>query len=363
MMGIVVHLVILLVLVFPTDSLARRSSFSSEQKTQLSHIQTIRVSAVALSEKGFVSPERILNVVQRRFEELGFLVVTDANQLHDVEFHVICEERKHQQSVARYGGDAELTNTPDRLWHGPACQLSYRLDGRDLGWHKEVHPSIEQDSLIPREEQIVGTDASIFEQLTRELERLDFPVMLLSEWGQTHRLVVLLTDPQTPQTRQLVILDLLRQFPDSEALPYLLKLIEQGQYSEEAIGALSGLGHEVFPHLQLLFESQDRAVSIRAAAAKGLGRILRADGDPEVMTVLLEYLTKAVSEIRSSSDIEFPVLTEVVWAVGSIHHKPTVKLVSTLQDEIWLIYDNSPEMKKLRDVVSVVHKYLDFNQI
>ena len=90
---------------------------------------------------------------------------------------------------------------------------------------------------------------------------------------------------------------------------------------------------------------------------------MRADGDPEVTTVLLKYLSKAVADIRSSSDIEFPVLTEVVWAVGSIHHKPTVKLISTLQDEIWLIYDNSPEMKKLRDVVSVVHKYLDFNQI
>ncbi len=363
MMGMVVHLVILLVVVFPTDSLARRSSFSSEQKTQLSHIQTIRVSAVALSEKGFVSPERILKVVQRRFEELGFQVVTDATQPHDVEFHVICEEHKHQQSVPRYGSDAELTNTPDRLWHGPACQLSYLLEGRDLGWHKEVHPSIREDSPIPREEQIVDMDASIFEQLTRELERLDFPVMLLSEWGQTHRLVVLLTDPQTPQTRQLVILDLLRQFPDSEALPHLLKRIEQGQSPDEAIAALSGLGHEVVPHLQHLFECQDKPVWIRAAAAKGLGRILRADGDAEVMTILQEYLSHAVLEIRSSSDIEFPVLTEVVWAVGSIHHKPTVKLISTLQDRLWLIYDNSPEMKKLRDVVSVVHKYLDFSQI
>jgi hypothetical protein len=363
MMGIVVHLVVLLVLIFPTDSSARRASFTPEQKAQLSRIQTIRVSALALTEKGFVSPELILQVVQRRFEELGFQVVTDANQPHDVEFHIICEERKHQQSVARYGGDNELTNAPDRLWHGPACQLSYRLEGKDLSWYKEVHPSMEEDSLIPREAQALDSGASVFEQLTRELERFDFPVMLLSEWGQTHRLVSLLTDPETPQTRQLIILDLLRQFPDPEALPYLLREIEQGQAPEQAIGALSGLGHEMVPHLQHLFISQDREASIRAAAAKGLGRILRADGDIEVMTILLEYLSKAVSEIRSSSDIEFPVLTEVVWAVGSIHHKPTVLLIGTLQDRLWLIYDNSPEMKNLRDVVSVVHKYLDFNQI
>ncbi|MCA9422766.1 MAG: HEAT repeat domain-containing protein, partial [Nitrospira sp.] len=282
---------------------------------------------------------------------------------HDVEFHIICEERKHQQSVPRYGGDAELTNTPDRLWHGPACQLSYRLEGRDLGWHKEVHAAMPEIPLIPPEAQALDTGSSVFEQLTRELERLDFPVMLLSEWGQTHRLVTLLTDPNTSETRQLVILDLLRQFPDPEALPFLLKQIEQGQSPEQAIGALSGLGHEVVPYLQHLFASQDRAVSIRAAAAKGLGRILRADGDAEVTTLLLEYLSNAVSKITSSSDIEFPVLTEVVWAVGSIHHKPTVKLIGRLQDRLWLIYDNSPEMKKLRDVVSVVHKYMDFHQI
>lgn len=363
MMGMVVHLVILLMLVWPTDSLARRASFTSEQKTQLSSIQTIRVSTLALSENGFVSSEVIFNVVQRRFEELGFQVVTDAIQPHDVEFHVICEERKHQQSVARYGGDAELTHTPDRLWHGPACQLSYRLERKDLGWHKEVRASIEQDSLFPREAQALDTGGSVFEQLTRELEGLDFPIMLLSEWGQTHRLVALLTDPETPQTRQLVILDLLRQFPSSEALPHLLKMIQEGQCSEKAIGALSGLGHEVVPHLQQLFESQDRELSIRAAAAKGLGRILRADGDPQVMQILLKYLTRAVTELRSSNEIEFPVLTEVVWGVGSIHHEPTFKLIGTLQDQLWMIYDSSPDMKKLRDVVSVVHKYLDFNQI
>ncbi|MCA9457379.1 MAG: HEAT repeat domain-containing protein, partial [Nitrospira sp.] len=239
MMGIVVHLVILLVLIFPTDSPARRASFTPEQKAQLARIQTIRVSALALTEKGFISAEPIFQVVQRRFEELGFQVVTEAAQPHDVEFHIICEERKHQQTVARFGGDNELTDTPDRLWHGPACQLSYLLEGKDLSWHKEVHPSMEPDAHILREAQEVDSGVAVFAQLTRELERFDFPVMLLSEWGQTHRLVSVLTNPETPQTRQLIILDLLRQFPDPEALPYLLKEVERGQTPEQAIAAIS----------------------------------------------------------------------------------------------------------------------------
>ncbi len=363
MIGMVVHLVILLVLVLSPDRFARRFYITPEQKTQLASIHTILISVLALSEKGLASPDRILGVVQRRFEELGFRVVTDPAQLHDVEFHIICEERKWQQGVTRYGGDAELTDTPDRLWNGPACQLSYRLEGKDLGWHKEAHPSIEDVPLIAQETQALDAETSAFEQLTRELDRLDFPVMLLSEWGHTHRLVELLTAPETPQARQRLILDLFRQFPSSEALPHLLTLIQQGRYSEQAIGALSGLGHEVVPHLLQLFASKDREVSIRAAAAKGLGRILRADGDPDVMAILLEYLGNAVSRITSSTDIEFPVLTEVVWAVGSIHHEPTFQLIGTLQNQIWMIHDISPEMKKLRDVVNVVYKFLDLNQL
>ena len=129
-------LVLLLVLVWSTDSEARRTYITPEQKSQLARIQTIWVSALALSEKGLASHGFILRVVQRRFEELGFRVVMDAAESHDVEFHVVCEEHKQHQEVTRYGGDAELTDAPNRLWHGPACQLSYRLNGRDLGWSK-----------------------------------------------------------------------------------------------------------------------------------------------------------------------------------------------------------------------------------
>ena len=358
-----VPLVLLLVLVWSTDSEARRTHITTEQKSQLARIQVIWVSALALSEKGLSPHGGIVEVVQRRFEDLGFRVVTDGAQLHDVEFHVTCEERKRQQEVTRYGGDAELTDAPDRLWHGPACRLSYRLNGRDLGWSKEIHASIDEIPLMAGETLDLTNSSSAFDQLTRELEHFDFPVMLLSEWGQTHRLVTLLTDRETSQARQLLILDLLRLVPASEALPHFLKLIQERRYAEEAIYALAGLGHEAIPHLLHLFENRDKEPSIRAAAAKGLGRVLRAEGDADVRAVLLEYLTNAVAGITSSSDIEFPVLTEVVWAIGSIHHKPTFQLIDTLQHRIWIMYDTSPEMQKLREVVSVAYRFMEFNQL
>lgn len=362
MLGMV-PLALLLVLMWSTDSEARRIYITPEQKSQLSQIQTIWVSALALSEKGLAPHGGILEVVQRRFEELGSRVVSDAADSYDVEFHVVCEERKREQGITRYGGDAELKDAPDRLWHGPACQLSYRLNGRDLGWYKEVHATIDEMPLMTEEIQASEHSIPAFDQLVRELEHFDFPVMLLSEWGHTHRLVVLLTDPETSQTRELLILDLLRLVPASEALPYFLKLIQEGPYAEEAIYALSGLGHESIPYLLELFADRDKDPPIRAAAAKGLGRIMRAEGDPDVRGMLLEYVSDAVARITSSADIEFPVLTEVVWAIGSIHHKATFQLINTLQSRLWLIYDTSPEMKKLRDVVSVVHRYMDLVQL
>jgi len=363
MIRMMVHLVLLLVLVLSTDSWARRIYISPEQKTQLSGIHTIFVSALALTEKGYAPSDHILSVVRHQFEDVGFRVVTDAAQLHDVEFHVLCEERKREQGTTRYGGDAELTNAPDRLWHGPACQLSYLLQGKDLGWIKEVHVSPDEIPLMTGEVQASPEGVSVFDHLTHALEHLDFPVMLLSEWGQTHRLVALLTAPETTPARQLLILDLLRQFPSAEALPHLLKLIQERQYPDEAIGALSGLGREVVPHLFQIFDNKDNSLSIRASAAKGLGRICRTAGDPEVTAMLREYLTHAVSRIRSSSDIEFPVLIEVVWGIGSIHHKPTFQLIDALQNRIWTIYDNSTEMKKLREAVSVVYRFMEVNQL
>ena len=50
------------------------------------------------------------------------------------------------------------------------------------------------------------------------------------------------------------------------------------------------------------------------------------------------------------------MLTEVVWAVGQVHHDETVHLIEDLEAKLWIIYDTSPEMRKLREMVSVVYK-------
>ena len=196
-------------------------------------------------------------------------------------------------------------------------------------------------------------------QLADQLRTFDFPLFAISEWGHTHRLLTLLRASETTPERKRLILKTLEHLPIPEAVPTLLALIQEGKYTQEAIGALAGVGKEAIPHLTRLFEDQQKNESIRAAAAKGLGQVGRATGDPTAMMPLLDYLSMTLANFRTSADIEFLVLTEVVWGVGQVHNDRTVALIEALQDRIWLIFDTSPEMKTLRETVNVVYKYVD----
>src|SRR5690606_1310571 len=72
MIRMVIPLLILFVLRWPAESSARRAFLTPEQKTRLSDIHTILISAVALSDKGPMSPEPLLRVVREQFKEVGF---------------------------------------------------------------------------------------------------------------------------------------------------------------------------------------------------------------------------------------------------------------------------------------------------
>ncbi len=108
-----------------------------------------------------------------------------------------------------------------------------------------------------------------------------------------------------------------------------------------------------------IFEDARHRDSVRAAAAKGLGDVGRSTGNFQALEPLLKYLQRALKNLRTSTDIEFPVLTEVVWAVGQVHHDDTVHLIEDLEAKLWIMYDTSAEMRTFREMVSVVYKYVD----
>ncbi len=343
-----------------SESVARRIHFTPEQKAQLAGVQTVLIKVLALTERGRADGAPLEEVVKRRIGEMGYTVVTDRKSPHDVEFRVKCEERKKWAGTTRAGGDAEMVDAPARLWKGPACLFGYRLNGRDLGWYKEVRTDFDDAIQAAQQAKVKKSGDYSLSQLKIKLEEYDFPIMITAEWGQDERLLKLLDDPQTSKQRKLTILKVMTSISSRESLPHLKEIIKDPALAEEGIAAMTATGSDAIPYLTELFNTSKDS-KIRAAAAKGLGDIGATTGDPTITPPLLGYLKENLKHMESSKDIDFPVLTEVVWGLGKLRNEESIAPVTELQKKIWLIYDTSAEMKTLRDATNWTFKQIDLD--
>ncbi len=347
---------------FTDESLARRIHITNEQRAQLAGIETIYVNVMAVTEQGRVPPDDLLATVKTRLENIGYAIVTDRKNAHDVEFRVKCEERKRWSGTTRFGGDAELDDAPSRLWKGPACIFSYRLNGQDLGWYKETRTDFADAYAAAQQASAKHSGQYALEQLNLKLQEFDFPVMVATEWRHTDRLGRLLETPETDKRRKLRILATLSTVQAKETLPHLVKLAgdENSEYAEEAILALAGLGNLATPILTNMFVTTKHS-HLQAAAAKGLGLIGAYTGDPDITPPLLDYLNANLEKMETSSDIDFPVLTEVVWSIAKLRNEKSIQPIEQLNINIWLIRDTSDAMKKLREAANVATKMVDLD--
>ncbi len=355
-------LVCLFLLTATTESMARRTHMTNEQKAQLAKAETIYLNVLALTENGRVPPADLQTTAKTRLEAIGYNIVTNRKEPHDVEFRVKCEERKRWSGTTRSGGDAELADAPARLWTGPACLFNYRLEGRDLGWYKETRTDFVDAYAAARKAKAKSSGQYAMDQLNLKLQEFDFPVMVATEWGHTDRLAQLLQAPDTDKRRKLRILSTLSRVQSKHAFPHLVKLArdENAEYAEEAIIALAGLGSSATPILTDIFVTTKKS-KIQAAAAKGLGLIGALTGDPNITPPLLDYLNENLKDMDESSDIDFPVLTEVVWSIAKLRNEKSIEPIEQLNSRIWLIRDTSKEMKELREAANVATKMVDLD--
>lgn len=343
-----------------SEGLARRTYFTPEQKVQLQAIQTIWVKVLALTERGKGDGQAIQAIVQERLTALDYQVVTSRDEPSDVMLMVKCEERKKWSGTTRAGGDADQADGPSRLWKGPACLFTYRLNGRDLGWQKEARTDFEDPVSAAKAANAPKSGSYALAQLAQQLQTFDFPVMLAAEWGHDTRLFTLLKDPSTSKQRKLKILSLLPEVQSHDALPYLKALIQDKELAESAIVALATTGSDAIPLLTEVFQTRTDS-RIRAAAAKSLGEIGSHTGDPTITPPILDYLINNLKQMNTSEDIDFPVLTEVVWSLGKLRNEESIPPIEKLEEKIWLIYDTSKEMAILRDATNWTHKMVDMD--
>ena len=332
------------------DSLARREIMTQEQKDKLEKIERILVEVLAITDKGTVDPGPLREVVLRRLQEVGYTALTDPAQPHDLVFKVKCEQRKVWEGTAASGGDADVPDSPSRVWKGPACQLTYLLDGKPTGWRKEVRTDFVD--AIKAAEEAKATDAGEFalSKLKERLEQYDFPVTLTAELGQEARLLKILDQPTSTPARKVIAIQQLGDIFATEAVPRLLKALKDPDpdIAKAAAVALGNIGSK--DSVPALVEAlKTGKPEVQAAAAKGLGLVGTLHADFSVIPPLLEAL--------NTNDIT--VKTEVVWALGKIPDKRAYEPLYALSKSLQKNHNPDPNEKKLKEAVNYTLKQID----
>lgn len=319
---------------------ASREYFTTAQKEQLAKIQTVLVETIAITDKGTVPSQNITETATNRLEQVGYTVVTNPSQAHDVVLRVKCEQHKTWEGTTASGGDADIPDAPSRIWKGPACQFNYLLGGTKIKWQREVRTDFADAGEAAQAVHAADPGVFALDKLNERLQQYDFPVTLAAEWGHADRLLKLLDASDTDNVRKLKVISLLGDMMNDEALPKLKEALQDKNLAQQAAVAMGNIGKESIPILiDMLKTSKDPALQI--AAAKGLGQVGALHGDPAIIPPLLDMLFKP--------DIDMGVRTEVVWAIGKMPDKRAIDPLHKLDRELQAVRTDDPAFKKLKE--------------
>ncbi len=334
-------------------SWAYRDAFTPEQKAQLAKIQTVLLEVVALTDAGKAEAGPLTEVVTRRMEELNYTVVTAPSQPHDVVLKVKCEQRKTWEGTTTMGSDADLPDSPSRVWKGPACQINYLLQGVKIKWQKEVRTDFEDAVEAAKAANAGDPGQFAMNKLQGLLEKYDFPVLLAGEWGHSERLLQVLDAPETREHRKLKVIAILGEMLADNAMPMLKQVLKDKDLAKQAAVAMGNIGKESIPVLiDILKNSKDS--ELQAAAAKGLGQVGALHGDPRIVPPLLEML--------DAPGIDMAVQTEIAWALGKLPDRRSLKPLRDLDHKLLKIRDpGNKEFQTLKEAVMWSIKQCDMD--
>jgi hypothetical protein len=335
--------ILLVALAAALPATAYRDYFTREQKDQLAKVQIVLVEVIALTDRGSVDAAPIRDTVSNRLKELNYQVVTDSNQPHDIVVKVKCEQRKTWEGTTTMGSDADLPDSPSRVWKGPACQLNYILSGTKIKWQKEVRTEYPDAAEAAQKAGAADPGAYAMADLRKLLERYDFPILLAAEWGHGDRLLKVL-DTTSDQMRKLKIITLLGDMLSDEALPRLKEALQDKNLAAQAAVALGNVGKDSIPILIDMLRTSKQP-DLQAAAAKGLGQVGSVHGDSRIIPPLLEML--------DAPGVDVQVQTEIAWALGKLPDKRSVEPLFALDRKLQKIRNDppDPQIKKLKEAV------------
>jgi hypothetical protein len=352
MKQVIVWNVALIIILLASASWARQESLTTEQKAKLEKADRVLVEVIALSDKGPIDPSAINDVVVKRMKELAYTIVTDPAQAHDVAFKVKCEQRKTWEGTTSMGSDADQPDSPSRVWKGPACQLSYLLDGKKMGWRKEVRTDFVDAQQAAEAAKAGDPTAYAMTKLKERLEDYDFPALLTAEWGQEERLFKLYDDPATPPARKVKLIGLFGYLFSTNSVPRLLVGLKGDdiEIAKASALALGNIGQK--DTIPILIQTmKDGRPELRPSAARALGLVGALHGDFTIVDPLLEML--------KTDDVALK--TEVVWALGKLPDRRAQEPLTALQKSLYHVRENDadPKLVKLKEAVNWSIKQID----
>ncbi|WP_455245369.1 HEAT repeat domain-containing protein [Petrachloros mirabilis] len=336
---------------------ARREALTDKQKQQLRQIDRIQLEVLALTDRGETDATPFRNLIAKRFTEIGYTVVPEENQAYDVVFKMKCEQRKTWGGTMASGGDADLPDSPMRTWKGPACQLTYLLDGKSTQWKKEIRTTFPDAIAAAEEAKVADPGQFALKHLKQRLEEYDFPILVTADWGQDARLLKIMKSENTSSARKIRIIQSLGEMFSAQAVPQLQAALKDSDpaVSKAAAIALGNIGHR--ESIASLVDMLKRSpADQKIVAAKALGKVGALHGDTSIILPLLDAL--------KTDDLAVKI--EVVWALGQLPdrraYEPLVSLQRSLRNT--RTGDRNTPEGKLWEAVNYSIKQLDgFDQI
>lgn len=325
---------------FPDITHARKELLTAEEKDLLHRAEQIHLETLALGSHGPLDAGNITKTVSTRFEGLGYRIVTDGSQPHEVTVKVKCEEAKTWEGTQRSGGDADMVDAAVRLWKGPACQLAYRFGTRWADWHHEVRTVFNNPQEAARQAGQADSGAYAIAALAQQLQTDSFPFLLAADWGQSARLIKASDEPGATAGQKQTVIGLLGQMLAVEAIPRLTVALKDPDptVSLAAATALGTIGQEdCIPALLALFNTG--TPDQHHAAAAGLGRLAPLHPNSAIVPTFIAALPRE------------PITNQtiIVRALGKTTDRQVLGPLKTLHRSILkqARSDSSPELKEL----------------
>ncbi len=221
----------------------------------LAQAQIILIATSVFKAEEKVNPWPLIQTIARRLREVGYVVVTDPTQSHDVAVQFRCQEPDLEGWQALPPGANFLESS------GPPCLVSYSFEGKPIKWQR-IDTIVFSEGVQAAERAATtmqGPGPGPLPASTRFLEHFDFPLLLSAEWGQVDRLLTLLDDPKTSLERKRKIVKLLGEIRADQACPRLTQALQDQILMVEATYALGSFGAKARPHLiRMLQNSRGR---------------------------------------------------------------------------------------------------------